>query len=134
MGVPQGWHDANDVLTAPNSVPVTQGFRNAILTTPNWNQQNVPCRAEYAANPVLLHNPGLGGGTRQEFRDGFFWWTEKQGIVWEPYTGLELYSCYQKIDQLEQQLPPPVTTATDAVNTLKSVRAIIDGAINKLSS
>lgn len=134
MLVPQGWKDDGTTLTAPNSVPVVQGFRSHILQSPNWDAGNVPQAPEMAANPVQYHNVALGGGTVQAFRDCVLWWTSAQGVVQEPYSGLEIWACYQKISQLEQQLPPPVTTATDAVNTLKSVRAIIDGAINKLSS
>lgn len=94
-GVPDGWKDDGEKLTAPNGVPVVLGFRAHVLAG-KWNPANVPLEAEYHADPVLLHNPGVGSGQRQLFRDCMLWWTHEKGVVQEPYIGLELDAAYKK--------------------------------------
>ncbi len=133
MGVPTGWHDDGTSLTAPNGVSMRDGFRNHVLTSPNWDATNMPLVVEQPANPVQYHNLTLGPGTIQPFRDFVLWWTAAKGVVQEPYSGLEIWACYQKINELGQK-PPLATGVADAVNTLKAVNTIVQGAINKLSS
>lgn len=96
--IPEGWSDDGSTLTAPNGVKIVLGFRQYILTHV-WNPENTPLRSEYAANPVLLHNPSIGGGTRQEFRDCLLWWTAEKGVVQEPFLGLELFAAYQALEK-----------------------------------
>lgn len=95
--VPAGWHDDGTTLTAPNGVPIVLGFRSYILNAPSWNADNMPQEAEYHADPVLLHRAAVGAGQRQCFRDGLLWYTAANGVVWEPYMGLELDAAYRKI-------------------------------------
>src|SRR5260370_4713780 len=41
MGIPYGWHDDGQTLTAPNGVAVVLGFREFVLNN-NWNKDNWP--------------------------------------------------------------------------------------------
>lgn len=112
-GVPNGWKDAGGILTAPNGVQIHQGFRDFILNHP-WDAGNVPQEVEYNTSPVQLHNPGLGAGDRQVYRDSLLWWTQAKGVVNEPYIGLELDAAYKRITALETQLakqPAPVPSS-----------------------
>lgn len=93
MAVPAGWKDANNILTAPNGIPVAFGFRDYILKI-GWDPNNWPLTREYSTNPIEQSNPGLGGGSAQEFR-----WkrlTYAQGRVFEGWIGQEL-AWYQKM-------------------------------------
>lgn len=94
-GVPDGWRDDGIKLTAPNGVQVVLGFREHVLSN-HWNPANEPLEAEYHAEQVLLHNPGVGAGQRQIFRDCMLWWTAAKGVVQEPFIGLELDAAYKK--------------------------------------
>lgn len=93
-GVPDGWKDDGEKLTAPNGIQVVLGFRAHVLAS-KWNPANGPLEAEYHADPVLQHNPGVGSGQRQLFRDCLLWWTKEKGVVQEPYIGLELDAAYK---------------------------------------
>lgn len=111
MGTPMGWKDDGTTLVAPNGHKVVMGFRQWILDHA-WDALNVPLCEEYHAEQVLLHNPAVGAGQVQLFRDGMLWYTLKSGVVMEPYIGMELYSAYQEIASLKAQLqaPPPAQT------------------------
>ncbi len=120
MGAPDGWSDNGSVLKAPNGVEVVLGFRDHILRTV-WDKDNMPLEAEYNADPVLIHAPGWGAGQRQMFRDTMLWWTEKAGVIEEPYVGAELDAAYKMIDQLHAVPPPPPTP--------ENVKPVIDQVI-----
>lgn len=125
MGVPNGWKDANGVLIAPNAIPVAMGFRDFVLNN-NWDANDWPLEPEHGQNPLEESNPSLGGGTQQVFRYSMLGYTPDRGVFKE-WIGQELL-------KLRSAQPPPVTGVADAVNTLKSVATIIQGAISKLSS
>lgn len=124
--IPQGWRDDGTTLTAPNNIPVKLGFRQYILSH-NWDAGNVPQGPEYHTDQVLQHNASVGAGQVQVFRDGMFWYTDKAGVVLEPFSGLEIWACYQKIQadattiqQLQQQiaaLQSQVTLTNPAIPT-----------------
>jgi N-acetyl-anhydromuramyl-L-alanine amidase AmpD len=88
VGIPQGWKDNGTVLTAPNGIPITDGFRSYILTHA-WDAANIPISAAQGLTPLELSNPGLGGGTRQTFRWSALEWTSKNG-TYEAWIGQEL--------------------------------------------
>lgn len=102
-GVPQGWHDDGTTLKGPNNIPILMGMRQYILTH-NWDAGNVALCPEYHTEQVLLHNPSVGAGQVQLFRDGMLWYTDKTGVVPEPYPGMEIWAAYLLIDSLKMQL------------------------------
>lgn len=123
MGVPQGWTDNQQtgILTAPNLHIVRDGFRTYVLAN-NWDPNNWPLEEEHAQSPLELSNPGLGNGTQQVFRFSMLGWTSDRGVI-EEYVGAELLA-------LRAQ---PANTVQNALNTLKTVDALITGAIKQLS-
>lgn len=100
--IPQGWKDDGTTLTAPNNIPVVRGFRDHVLTS-NWEPNNWPLNAEYAANPVEQSNPSLGAGTAQDFRWKRLEWTAKNGVM-EGWIGQELIWYQQRYAQLQPQI------------------------------
>jgi hypothetical protein len=114
VGVPSGWKDDGTTLTAPNGVPVVMGFRNAVLNS-NWDATNVPLAPEFGANPVILHNPSVGGGTVQLFVRSMLWWTQAKGVVNEPELGAEIAAAYQHIAALNSQM----SSLQSQINTLQ---------------
>jgi hypothetical protein len=126
--LPAGWHDDGHTLTAPNGHRVVMGFREWVLSH-NWDAGNQPLGEEYAVPQVQLHNPGLGAGQIQLFRDGILWFTTAKGVVQEPYLGLEIQAAYAliasqqaEIATLKQQQPPqPALNLADARATLASL-------------
>ncbi len=87
-GVPQGWHDASEVLTAPNGVAVVRGFRSHVLAN-HWHPDNWPLAPEFGSDSLEGSNQALGKGTQQVFRWSMLGWTPKNG-VFEEWTGQEL--------------------------------------------
>ena len=118
--IPTGWKDDGTTLTAPNGVKVVAGFRSYVLSA-TWAAGNVPCEAEYHTDLVLLHNAFVGAGSRQVFRDGFLWYTPSKGVVYEPYTGLELDAAYKLIAQLQAA----TQTSVNASNALSELNTAI---------
>lgn len=118
-GTPAGWSDDGTTLTAPNQVTMRNGFRLHVLSAPSWDPGNVPLAPEQPANPVQYHNPALGGGTIQPCRDCVLWWTSSKGVVQEPFGGLEIWACYQLIEQLQSsQKSPLIASAAIAVGNV----------------
>ena len=107
--IPQGWSDANNVLIAPNNVPVTDGFRQFVLEN-SWDKNNWPIKAAEGKTPLQLSNTSLGGGTRQLFRWTTLGWTPNLG-VFDIWTGEEIMALEAKIVSLET---PPTTTPTQS--------------------
>jgi hypothetical protein len=105
MPLPTNWTDDGKTLMAPNHIPVVLGFRDHILQAVAWNGDNWPLEPEYHDSQVILHNPVVGAGQRQVFRDDLLWYTPGQGVIEEPYLGLELDACYKKIAALEAGKP-----------------------------
>lgn len=129
--IPSGWTDNGTTLTAPNGIPIQYGFRAYILSH-QWDPQNGPLEAEYHADPVQYHNVALGAGQRQCFRDGLLWWTQEKGVIYEPYMGLEVNVCYQKIaalqaaiDGLKNTPPTPPPVPPDIHATIQNAIAIL---------
>ena len=127
MPVPTGWTDKNNTLTAANGVPVVQGFRDHILNAASWNGANQPFEAEYHTDQVLLHNPSVGAGQRQMFRDTMLWYTPAAGVREEPYLGWELDAAYKQIDQIKAQLAAQTPAPVDNTALLNAINAIADG-------
>lgn len=132
MPQPQGWHDDGTTLIATNGVKVVLGFRGHILAAPTWDAANVPQEAEEHANQVLLHNVSVGAGQRQCFRDSLLWYTDKQGVVEEPYLGMEIDAAYKRIATLEAQLAqaqqPTINAAINTTDAVAQIRSIIVAA------
>jgi len=88
--IPAGWRDDGTTLTAPNGIPITQGFRTYVLGH-NWDAGNYPVEKAQGLSPLELSNTNLGAGTRQTFRTNCLEWTSKMG-VFESWVGAELYT------------------------------------------
>lgn len=108
INIPTGWKDDGTTLTAPNGEKVVLGFRDHILNS-QWDAGNVPLDMEYHTNTVLLHNPGIGAGQEQLFRDGILWYTTTKGVVWEPYLGLEIAAMIEQWKQVRAQKDAQIT-------------------------
>lgn len=78
-GVPQGWTDNNNVLTAPNGIQITQGFRQFVLTN-TWDPANWPLQPAQGMAQLEVSNPALGGGTQQIFNWTVLEWTQSAGV------------------------------------------------------
>lgn len=129
--IPNGWKDNGTTLTAPNGIPVVAGFRDHILNASSWDAGNTPCESEYHTDQVLLHNPSVGGGQRQCFRDTLLWWTSKAGVVEEPYIGLEMDAAYRIIATQQAQIAqlktqPPTSAPVDTSTVEADINAIAD--------
>lgn len=110
MGVPAGWKDDGQVLTAPNGVPVRLGFRDFVLNN-TWSKDNWPLGPEYGTDLLEASNPSLGGGTQQVFKWVMLGYTPARGVFME-WTGVELaYARSQvvTIDAQAQQLKAQVS-------------------------
>lgn len=99
-GVPNGWKDNGETLTAPNGQTVVMGFRKHIMES-EWDPTDWPNEHEYNVGQVLLHNASVGGGDRQTTVKHMLWWTKDKGVVEEPNLGLELSAAYKQISSLQ---------------------------------
>src|SRR5258708_6040593 len=139
MGVPTGWTDANNVLTAPNGVKVVHGFRDYVLSH-NWDAANEPVMAEFGTSLLEASNPSLGGGTQQLFNWTLLGWNAARGVIFE-WGVRELAFCRQQvqlkatqIQQLDAQiaqlkaelaaLPPPTVQGVDPAKVADRLTAI----------
>ncbi|OLD63411.1 MAG: hypothetical protein AUF65_02430 [Chloroflexi bacterium 13_1_20CM_50_12] len=102
MGVPQGWKDSNNVLTAPNGIQVTLGFRDHILSS-NWDKDNWPLEPEKHLTGLEMSNPSLGDGQSQLFRWKRLEYTPKMG-VFEGWLGQELAWYQKQVTDMEKQI------------------------------
>jgi N-acetyl-anhydromuramyl-L-alanine amidase AmpD len=141
MGVPQGWKDDGKVLTAPNGVYVTDGFRQWVLTH-TWDAGNLPLMNASALTPVEQGNPGLGGGTVQPFRLCVLAWTQARGVyvmwVGQEYVALhqvlhkaltDLNASQAQVKALQAQLLVAQNSgplATELVNRLNQIHTLSD--------
>lgn len=142
MGVPDGWKPSADgkTLTAPNGHKVVLGFGQWVLDH-NWEPDNVPQEDEVYPDQVQLHNLGLGKGSRQCFRDNILWYTAKDGVIQEPYLGLEIKACYDQIASQEAEIATlkaqlaqtqqPANTA-DAITQLHTIASASTTALKDL--
>lgn len=111
VSVPSGWKDDGTVLTAPNAVPITLGFREEVLNWPGgWESLNVPLEAAQSLLSVEPGNPAIGAGTRQDFRWRSLGWTSSKGVyvIW---VGQDVLALEKEVSDLKAQLaavPPPV--------------------------
>ena len=117
MGVPTGWKDDGKTLTAPNGVPVVQGFREYVLEN-NWDAGNVPLQPEAGRNPLEDSNPSLGGGTWQPFRWTVLEWTADRGVfvAW----------CGQELAYMRAHPPTSVPAPVDTTALVAAINAIPD--------
>lgn len=134
--IPQGWKDDGTTLTAPNNIPVVRGFRDHVLTS-NWDPNNWPLNAEYAANPVEQSNPSLGTGTAQDFRWKRLEWTAKSGVI-EGWIGQELVWYIKQYAQLQAQITTlqgeiaklqalPIVTNLEQIQTIgQTIKSNVD--------
>lgn len=108
-GVPSGWKDDGKTLTAPNGMPVVQGFRDYVLAN-SWSADNWPLMAETGADPVEPGNPSLGAGTYQVFHLTKLSWTQARGVfvtwIGQDYLAMqsEISSLNTEVSQLKAQL------------------------------
>jgi len=86
-GVPVGWKDDGKTLTAPNGMPVVEGFRAKVLQ--GWDAVNVPLEKERAVDPVECADPAVGAGLIQTFANCRLGWTADRGVYFVPI-GAEL--------------------------------------------
>jgi hypothetical protein len=112
MTVPTGWKDNGTTLTAPNGIPITDGFRTYILTH-TWDAGNIPLAPAQGLSPLELSNPGLGGGTQQVFRWTTLEWTSKQK-TFEAWTGPEFITTRNLLHTTQSSLDA-LRTAYNAV-------------------
>lgn len=145
MPIPTGWKqvtvNGETRLVAPNGHYAVAGFEQAIENAATWDAGNQPNEEEYTTPQVLLHNPAVGPGSRQTYRDGFYWWTEAKGVVWEPFSGLELKACYDliasqqaEIAKLQAAPTTPMPNVADAVSQIEAAQAangVIGTALGK---
>ncbi|MGH2505931.1 MAG: N-acetylmuramoyl-L-alanine amidase [Ktedonobacteraceae bacterium] len=131
MPIPNGWRDDPNTLTlvAPNTIAVVLGFRQHILESASWDAGNQPCEVEYHTSQVLLHNASIGAGQVQVFRDGMLWYTPKDGVIQEPYLGLEIDAAYKLITAQQAEIATlkatqPTPTPTPPIDTTALVAAI----------
>ena len=103
MATPVGWSDNGTTLFGSNGIPITLGFRTYVLSH-SWDPGNVPLKPVEARTPILMSNPTLGGGTRQEFRDGLLVWTSATNVFSGP--------AGQELAAVEKALATMVTPAT----------------------
>jgi hypothetical protein len=115
MTIPAGWHDdpTKKILTAPNGIEVTQGFRDYILSH-NWDPANIPLTPAQGLNPLELSNTALGSGTRQTCRDGDLEWTSRTG-VFEGWIGQELLATLDLLHKVQDDLKALQTSWNDVV-------------------
>ncbi|TMC17094.1 MAG: N-acetylmuramoyl-L-alanine amidase [Chloroflexi bacterium] len=116
-GVPHGWTDVHNVLTAPNGIVVVRGFRDWILNHP-WDPNNYPLEAEHSANPVEESNPSLGQGTTQTFRLTRLAWTPALGsyVTWLGQEYLHLFN--NRTPAIPTQVKTDVQVVRNAANKL----------------
>lgn len=101
VGIPIGWKDNNNTLTAPNGIQIKDVFRAYILTHP-WDSGNIPLEAAHGLNPLELSNTSLGAGTRQSFRWIVLEWTSKGG-VFESWVGAELIATLTLLHDIQDK-------------------------------
>lgn len=89
--VPDGWTDdpTNKILTAPNGIKITTGFRLWILAHA-WDADNVPLAAEHAVAQVSSADPSLGAGTRMDCVKAGLGWSRGQNKIIVLPVGKEL--------------------------------------------
>ncbi len=112
MTIPSGWQydQVKKVLTAPNSIQVTDGFCQWILANA-WDSDNFPLSAAVGLSPVEVGNQSLGGGVVQPFRKKVLVWTTKAN-VYEMWVGQEYMALYKERKDLQTQLSAAQTQIT----------------------
>jgi len=116
-GVPSGWKDDGTVLTAPNGIPVRQGFRQWILDH-TWEADNFPLTAEYHAIPLEQSNPSLGNGQVQLFRKERLQYTPDRG-VFRGWLGQELRWYEMQPSKISPTIQDDIDQVINAANKLK---------------
>jgi hypothetical protein len=129
--IPNGWHDDGTTLTAPNDHKVVAGFRDYVLGH-SWDPANVPLEEEFHTESVLLHNPSVGAGSAQLFRDGMLWWTASKGVVQEPELGEEINAAYAQIATLKSGMPATTVNLANAITSLHNIQADATAALKDL--
>lgn len=113
--VPTGWKDDGTTLTAPNGIPVVQGFRQFLLSN-TWDAANWPLEPEQGANPVEMSNPSVGAGTRQTFRMSMLEWTQARGVF--------LGWCGQELLKVREELAASGSNGP-ALSALQQIKTIV---------
>jgi len=135
MSIPAGWHDDGTTLTAPNGIPITQGFRTYVLGH-NWDSGNYPVEKAQGLSPLELSNTNLGAGTRQTFRTNCLEWTSKMG-VFESWVGAELYTVRNLMLKAQNDLATTQTslkTLQDAWNKVVPEKNGLVAQVNQLNA
>lgn len=99
-----GWKDDGKILTAPNGIPVRDGFRLFILDPVNhWDQDDHPLGPEFASASLETSHPSLGAGSQQIFLYSMLGWMSQRGVFRE-YVGKELLAARTQVASLQTQL------------------------------
>lgn len=126
--VPAGWTDDGTTLMAPNKIPVVQGFRQFVLSYGTW-PFGLPLEPSTGESTLELHNPAVGGGTRQTFNQCRLEWTAAKG-VFISYIGDELLA----FEALRDKLNQTIATLNAQIASLQAgsgnVTPALQGAIN----
>jgi hypothetical protein len=84
MALSRDFHDDGKTLTyTPNKHFFVRGFRQTALDAMARGEDPggwIPLEEEQAVNPVELHNPNGGPGSRQITSGGMLVWTQKYGV------------------------------------------------------
>jgi hypothetical protein len=111
--VPTGWKDDGRTLTAPNGVPVVQGFRDWVLGHA-WAPDNWPIAAEGAvAHLEVGPQRDQGSGTAQDFRFTRLLWSGPRG-VFLGWVGWDYHQLRYDPTHCAGYLPPVVPPAPPA--------------------
>src|SRR5258708_19202113 len=124
--IPTGWHDANNILTAPNGVVVVRGFRDYVLNH-NWDPANWPLAAEFSTGQLEASNTSIGAGDQQIFRWSMLGWTTIRGVFFE-WIGQELAYIRQQVQRYAaqiQQLQAQAQTDAAQIVQLKAELAAV---------
>jgi hypothetical protein len=83
--LPDGWHDANGVLTAPNGIPVVRGFRQTLLNGTYWTL-GLPTEPEFRSSNIHMNTTHLPGSL-QPFQFGWLIWNKAVNSIYRLQVG-----------------------------------------------
>ena len=114
--VPNGWNDDGTTLTAPNGQKVQYGFRNKILSMPDFDPANLPLSPEALSQNV----DGKGPGSRQDFVQWSFGYTSADEKIFFCSIGTQLQQAQSDLNGEQQQV---VTLKAQALQLQQQLQA-----------
>jgi hypothetical protein len=124
-GVPTGWKDDGETLTAPNGIAVVKGFREWVLTH-GWNPEDEPQGPEVSVEHVQMADPAQGAGCIQMFLlTGQLCWTQAHG-VYVAHPGAEIFALRAALEAARKSAPTVAEMA--ALAAIRSVGAALKAA------